>query len=159
MLLPAFTLVQAGAAEWSRFRGPNGSSVAADAKPPVQPGADNLAWQAPLPPGLSSPVIAGGRVFLTGLENGRLVTLAFDAASGRELWRREAPEVALEPVHAINSPATPTPCADSGRVYLYFGSFGLLCCDRDGKELWQKPIPTRRASLDRRRRPFSMAII
>lgn len=132
----------AAAAGWSRFRGPNGSGVATGAKPPLEIGSNTLAWKSPVPPGLSSPVVAGGKVFLTGLENGRLVTLAFDSATGREIWRRQAPEVPIEKVHSFNSPTTPSPCADPERVYVYFGSYGLICYELDGREVWQKPIPT-----------------
>ncbi len=46
----------------------------------------------------------------------------------------------LESVHAANSVAASTPCADEARVYAYFGSFGLLCYDHDGRELWRKPL-------------------
>jgi len=28
------------------------------------------------------------------------------------------------------------------RVFTYFGSYGLICHDHDGRELWKKPIPT-----------------
>lgn len=128
--------------DWNQFRGPNGSGVATDSKPPLKPAADNLAWKVSVPRGFSAPIIVSNRVFLTGESDGRLVTLAFDAADGRELWRQAAPPVPLEPVHAVNSPATPTPCADDQRVFVYFGSFGLLCYDLDGRELWRRPIPT-----------------
>jgi outer membrane protein assembly factor BamB len=76
------------------------------------------------------------------VEAGRLVTLAVDAASGELLWKRLAPEVPLERVHRANSVAASTPCADAWRVYVYFGSYGLLCYDHAGLELWKKPIPT-----------------
>ncbi len=127
---------------WSRFRGPNGSGVADGAMPPVDPGTNTLAWKRAIPSGLSSPVLAGSRVFLTGLDNGRLATFALDRASGQLAWRREAPEVAIENVHSFNSPATPSPCADDERVYVYFGSYGLICYDLDGREVWKKAIPT-----------------
>jgi len=35
-----------------------------------------------------------------------------------------------------NSPATPTPVIDGNRVYAYFGSAGLACCDLDGNLKW-----------------------
>jgi hypothetical protein len=79
---------------------------------------------------------------LTGVEAGRLATLALDAQSGTVLWKRLAPEVRLQPVHTANSVAASTPCVDEQGVYVYFGSYGLLCYDHDGRELWQKAIRT-----------------
>ena len=58
-------------AEWSQFRGPNAAGVADAAKLPVQFGpAKNVIWKTPLPPGHSSPVIWGHRIFLTAAEGG-----------------------------------------------------------------------------------------
>ena len=129
-------------ANWPQFRGPNGSGVATAFKPPVRVVGDQAAWKAPLPPGKSSPVLWNGRIFLTGVEESRLVTLALDAKSGTILWKRQAPQVRLESVHTANSVAASTPCVDEHGVYVYFGSYGLLCYDPDGRELWQKAIPT-----------------
>jgi outer membrane protein assembly factor BamB len=134
----------ASAAGWNQFRGPDGSGAAPDARPPVKLGAASLAWKTPVPPGLSSPVLSRDRVFLTAVDGPRLVTLAFDAATGREVWRRAAPEVPLEKVHEAGSPAASTPFVDDRRVIVYFGSFGLLCYDHDGGELWRQPMPTPR---------------
>jgi outer membrane protein assembly factor BamB len=140
---PAWVFADAGdAANWPQFRGPNGSGVANTFKPPVKIVADQAAWKAPLPPGKSSPVLWNGRIFLTGGEAGRLVTLALNATSGKVLWKKLAPAVRLESVHAANSVAASTPCVDERGVYVYFGSYGLLCYDHDGRELWQKAIPT-----------------
>ena len=131
------------AADWNQFRGPAGSGVAADlCSPPVAFEGNKPAWKVPVPTGHSSPIIAGGRIFLTALENGRLLTLAIDRADGRVLWRREAPAVPLEKTHETSSPAASTPCADAERVYVYFGSFGLICYDRDGNEQWSRKFPT-----------------
>jgi outer membrane protein assembly factor BamB len=127
---------------WPQFRGPGGTGVAAnEARPPITPENSNRVWKVPVPPGLSSPVVAGGRVFLTGVEKDRLVTLALDRETGAVLWRREAPEVPLEEVHEVSSPAAPTPATDGQRLYVYFGSFGLLCYAFDGAEVWSKPLP------------------
>ena len=127
---------------WNQLRGPNGSGVAIDSRPPVKVGPDRVAWKQPVPPGLSSPALSKRRIFLTAFDEGRLVTLAFDKATGKRLWRREAPEVPLEKVHQANGHATPTPWVDEDRVFVFFGSYGLLCYDHDGKETWKKPIPT-----------------
>ena len=137
----SLTLHTDGAA-WNQFRGPNGSGVAPEARPPLALDAAHRAWQTDLPPGLSSPVLAGDRLFLTGVEGQRLVTLAFARADRRLLWRRQAPDVPLERVHRTSSPAASTPCTDAERVYVYFGSYGLLCYDLEGREQWRRAIPT-----------------
>jgi outer membrane protein assembly factor BamB len=125
---------------WPQFRGPSGSGVADACRPPVNIDTNRAAWKTPLPPGKSSPVLWGSRIFLTGAEGGRLATLALDAKSGKVLWKRLAPEVRLQSVHAANSAAASTPCADEQRVHVYFGSYGLLCYDHDGHELWHKAM-------------------
>ncbi len=127
---------------WSQFRGPHSSGVALGAQPPVKLGTNSLVWKTPVPPGTSSPVLSRSRIFLTALDGERLLTLAFEAESGRLAWRREAPKVPLEIVHTANSPAAPTPLVDGQRVHVYLGSYGLLCYDHEGREQWRKPIAT-----------------
>jgi hypothetical protein len=58
----------ASAADWPRFRGPNGRGIAPDDKPvPVEWGTTkNIKWQTALPgPGSSSPIVVGDRIFVT----------------------------------------------------------------------------------------------
>ena len=55
-------------------------------------------------------------------------------------WSREAPAEKIEPFHATGSPASATPACDGQRVYSFFGSYGVLCYDLEGKLLWQKPL-------------------
>lgn len=127
---------------WNQFRGPNGSGFGGQFSPPMKIAGDRPTWKTAVPPGKSSPVIWGNRMFLTGVENNRLVTLSLDRETGKILWKIQAPEVRLEAVHSANSVAASTPCVDRERVYVYFGSWGLLCYDHDGRELWKKQIPT-----------------
>jgi outer membrane protein assembly factor BamB len=135
-------LVSAESTNWSQFRGPNASGVANEFRPPIKIIMDQAAWKTPLPPGKSSPILWHSKIFLTGVEAGRLATLALDTKSGEVLWKKLAPEVPLESVHSANSVAASTPCVDEQGVYVYFGSYGLLCYGPDGRELWQKAIPT-----------------
>jgi len=130
---------------WTQFRGPGGSGVAENSKPPVEIGPANLVWKTPIPPGLSSPVLAGDRLFLTAVEQERLFTIAIDRRDGRELWRRAVPEAPIQKVHKANTPASPSPLADAENVYVYFGSYGLLAYRHDGTEVWKKPLPTPRS--------------
>ena len=133
--------VAVAASNWPQFRGPNASGVVDDARPPVHFGpGTNLLWKTAVPSGVSAPVVWGDHIFLTALENKQLFTLAYDARTGRELWRRVAPPEKIEKCHGFSSPAASTPCTDGERVYAYFGSFGLIAYDFDGKEIWRHPF-------------------
>lgn len=137
----AFPLASIAQNEWPQFRGPNASGVADNAGPPIRFGQDtNLLWKTEIPSGVSSPIIWGNRVFLTGFANHQLVTLAYDARDGKELWRRIAPAKQIEACHEFSSPAAATPCTDGERIYTYFGSFGLIAYDFTGREIWQHPL-------------------
>lgn len=129
---------------WPQFRGPNGSGVADDQKPPVEFGPDkNVKWKVPVPSGLSSPVVAGDKLVLTAFDDGKLFTIAYGRADGREAWRREAPAKQIEEFMKVEgSPAASTPVTDGQRIVSYFGSCGLFCYDLSGKELWRFELPT-----------------
>jgi outer membrane protein assembly factor BamB len=130
------------ASDWSQFRGPNCSGLPAqDAPLPTEIGpAANVVWKTALPPGHSSPVVVGDRIYLTAVRQKHLVTLALERATGRILWEVEAPARTLEKVHAIGSHAQSTSAADDERVVSFFGSSGLFCYDRSGKLLWHVPM-------------------
>src|ERR1700680_4231680 len=132
-----------GAAEWPQFRGPNSSGIG-DGKPPVEFGpSQNVLWKAAVGTGLSSPIISKGRVFLTEFDRAtkQLATLCIDQRTGKSLWRRTVAPAEIEKVHEISSPAAPTPATDGERVYVYFGSYGVVSYDFDGKVLWERRLP------------------
>jgi len=141
---PAQKDVGKGVGLWDQFRGPNGTGVAVGSRPPMKIDSAKPTWKVAVPFGHSSPVLSDRLVFLTGIDNGRLVTLAYVKTTGKLAWRREAPKVEMESVHKANSLASPTPVVDSNRVYVYFGSFGVLCYNHAGRELWKKTIATPR---------------
>ena len=88
LCLPARPLA---AGPWPQFHGPNATGLAAgDDRLPAEVGPDkNLRWKTPLPPGHSSPVVFGDRVFLTWcVEEDRARVLGcFDRRDGKLLWR------------------------------------------------------------------------
>ena len=135
---------QQGRENWNQFRGPNGQGITKAGHIPIHFGPDrNVHWKIPLPPGQSSPVIWNGRIFLTayGPTNEKaLTTLALDGQSGKVLWREAVQARSAARLHSMNSPATPTPAADEKHVYVYFGTYGLLCYDHEGKKVWEHPI-------------------
>jgi len=132
----------AAPSDWPQFRGDNGSGVSRDETP--LPGAidleRHLKWKTAIGKGHSSPVIVGQRLYLTSLQDKRLLTQAFDTVSGKVVWTAEAAYEDLEPVHRIGSPATPTVATDGQIVISFFGSSGLHAYDTDGKLLWKKAM-------------------
>jgi outer membrane protein assembly factor BamB len=134
----------ARAADWPQFRGPAASGVADDQKPPVKFGPNqNLAWKVSVPPGASSPIVVGDKIFLTAFEDGKLLTLCYSRTDGKELWRADAKAKKIEDFHAVEgSPAASTPASDGKKVVVYFGSCGLICYDFTGKEEWRFDLPT-----------------
>jgi outer membrane protein assembly factor BamB len=131
----------AGAGDWPRFRGPNAAGVAEAGRLPVEFGPNkNVVWKTPLPAGKSSPVLAGDRIFLTGEQDSKLLTLALDRATGKILWRREISKQRAEKLHSLNSPASSTPASDGSNVYAFFGDFGLVSYGPDGNERWRMPL-------------------
>jgi len=134
-------VVQA-AAVWPQFRGTNCAGVSESDQPPVEFGpATNLLWKTALPAGLSSPCIWEDRIFLTGFAEQKLRTLCMRRRDGKVLWRQFAPAEQIEEVNPDSSPASATPATDGERVYSYFGSYGLLAYDFEGREIWRKPLP------------------
>ncbi len=96
-----------------------------------------------MPKGHSSPCIWGDHIFLTGYtkETKKLQVFCIDRSSGNIRWRKIVPAEQIEKVHSVSNPAAPTPAADGERVYVYFGSYGLLCYDFVGKQQWTVPLP------------------
>ena len=129
---------------WPRFRGPNGSGVAENARPPIEISPEkNVKWKVAAPSGLSSPIVAGDNLVLTAFQDSKLFTIAYDRATGREAWRAEAPAKQIEKFHETEgSPAASTPATDGQRIVSYFGSCGLVCYDLSGKEQWRFEMPT-----------------
>ena len=132
-----------GKAWWPQFRGPNSTGIG-EGKPPVHFGpAQKVRWKTAIGSGLSSPAVWGSRIFLTEFDqtNKQLATLGIDRRTGKILWRRAVAAEAIEKVHSIGNPAASTPATDGERVYVYFGSYGLVCYDLDGNLKWERRFP------------------
>jgi len=132
--------------DWPQFRGPGGSAAQARSELPLPlNGEKRRAWSVPVPPGSSSPCVAGDRVYLTGVEDDRLLFLCIDARKGKTLWSHDLPRGKEVLSHPDCSPAMPTPCTDGKRVAFYFGSWGLVVTDTDGKVQWEKRMKPSRS--------------
>lgn len=129
------------AAQWPQFRGPNGSGVEAGTGYPVTfSPASGVVWKAALPFGQSSPVVVGSLVYVTARDGDQLLTIALDAASGRERWRRGITPARRTEAYKANDPASPTPAADAQGVVAFFADVGLVAYAADGTERWRTPL-------------------
>lgn len=138
---PSHPLGQA-ATRWPQFRGPAGAGLGPGEFPAdFAPGQHQL-WSAETPPGHSSPILWDHRLFLTAFADGQLRTLCFDRRSGTLLWQRDVAPGTIEHGSGNGNPACSTPVTDGRRVYVYFGSFGVVTYSCDGRELWRKTLPT-----------------
>lgn len=131
------SLVLAGA-DWPGFRGANGAGVASDSM--TYPANFQTVWKTAIPAGLSSPVVVGDRIFVTGLEGERFALLALDRATGKELWRRHVERKRAEFLHKLNLPASPSVACDGKNVVAFFPDFGLVGYTVQGRELWRAPM-------------------
>ena len=104
------------------------------------PGA--LLWRVPLDPGHATPILVKDKIFLTAYraESKELAALALDRQTGQTLWRRSMTIERVEQTHLIGSPATATPACDGQRLFVFFGSYGLICYDLEGRKLWEHPL-------------------
>jgi outer membrane protein assembly factor BamB len=130
--------------DWPQFRGPGGQGHSSERGLPLTwSESENIAWKVAVPGrGWSSPVVAGGRVWLTTAaaikRDTSLRLMAFDEATGRvaldvEVFRRRGAEL----LNAKNSHASPTPILDGDRVYVHFGAEGTAAVSTAGEILWK----------------------
>jgi len=152
---------------WPEFRGPGGQGHAhATALPTAFSETENVSWRTPIPGrGWSSPVIEDDRVWMTtaietpldptekarriaGTTNSQPLEVAgalslravcVDAASGKLLHDVEMlAHAEPQPIHELNSYASPTPVVDDGKLYGHFGTHGTACLDtRTLEVLWR----------------------
>lgn len=128
-------------AQWSQFRGPNGSGIDSSAGYPIEfSPTKNVVWKASVPYGQSSPVVVGTRLYGTASEGQRLITFCLDTRTGRELWRREVKREHVQAIYKANDPASPTPVADESGVVAFFPEYGLVAYDNNGKERWNRRL-------------------
>ena len=129
------------ASDWPRFRGPNGTGVSADRDLPAELSRDrNVLWKVKTSKGHSSPMVADGRVWITGFEGEDRILLCFDAKTGALVWRKAVKREHAVTVNPQNGPTTPTPATDGKSIFIYYPEVGLLAYDREGNERWRVPL-------------------
>lgn len=147
ILLSILGVLPAAAQDWPQWRGPNRDGVAAFlAAPETWPEKLHPRWRLEVGTGHSSPILAGGVIYLLSREGDDEVARAVRLADGEVLWRRSyaAP-------YRMNSAATAhgkgpkaTPALAGGRLHT-FGISGILSAfDAESGELvWQQSFAER----------------
>jgi outer membrane protein assembly factor BamB len=146
----SLVLVVAGvdvrAEDWPQFRGPTGQGHSTERGLPAEwSESRNVLWKTPVPGlGWSSPVVAGGRVWVTTAikANGQsLRALAFDVETGREVVNVEVFRIRRgDPLNPKNSHASPTPIVEGDRVYVHFGADGTAALTTSGEVVWKTEL-------------------
>jgi outer membrane protein assembly factor BamB len=134
---------------WPQFRGPTGQGIASGAGPLKWSKDTGIAWKMPLSAqGWSSPVIAEGKIILTGSrkdgDTTHLTAFALDVATGKTLWSIDLFKPTAEEMgalHGKNSLASSTPIIADGIAYVHFGHMGTAALRlADGSEVWKKQV-------------------
>jgi outer membrane protein assembly factor BamB len=129
-------------ADWPQLRGPGGSGLCPSCgRLPLEFGPQkNVLWKTEAPPGKSSPILVGDRIFLTASEGEDLITLCLSRTTGKLQWRRSIRAARREAQHALNHRAAPTAVSDGKSVFVFFADFGLAAYDFAGQLKWQLPL-------------------
>ena len=159
-LLVGLCAAAAGAQEWTRFRGPDGTGIGRAGGIPAKIDESSYTWKVKLPgPGHSSPVLWGKKIFLTCEGPGKVIRpprgqgdapttkanrqlVCLSAADGKVLWTWRD-EFTTYSHNRLNNFAASTPAVDADRVYLTWASGGkyfAVAIDHEGKKVWQREL-------------------
>ena len=141
LLLACLYSIALRAAEWSRFRGPNGAGMTEASNLPATFDGSNTVWKVDAGRGWSSPVVWKEKVFYTAESGpGKRGIVCVNLIDGKTLWNYEV-SFTEHTQHKFNSFATATPFVDQDRVYVNWTSGNTveaLALDHEGKLLWRK---------------------
>lgn len=139
--------LDAGAQEWTRFRGPNGTGVVEGVEFPTSWSDEDYAWQIDLPgQGHSSAVVYDGRAFLLSGDPKTAIrhVVAVDMKTGKTVWQRNY-DSASHKLHSRNNFGSSTPAVDENAVYVAWSApeeTVIKALSHDGEELWSRNLGT-----------------
>ena len=144
MLLLSIGLLTLSASgqEWARFRGPNGTGVGTATNLPARWVETDCQWKLKLPGvGHSSPVLWGGRVFVTCADSGAALWrfVCVDSIKGTIAWQKDFP-LPFYTLNRNNTFATSSATADADRVYvprIEGKELRLTALTLDGNPAWE----------------------
>ena len=139
-VFPAFDKLSV-AQEWTRFRGPNGTGVVADADLPI--GLEKPLWKQQLAGvGTSCPVAWDERIFVTSCDpqTAEIRLQCLSMKDGTENWIKLFESTPYH-LHDRNMFAASTPAVDKDHVYTCFADpdhTTMVALDHDGSEIWRR---------------------
>ena len=126
---------------WTGFRGTGDSTVRGARLPLHWSDRHNVAWKVVLPGfGQSTPVVGGGRIFLTAVEGKKKETLhilALEERTGKTLWQKSFASSRPQEAGDRVARAASTPALDGDMLYAMFDSGDLLALTTDGDLRWR----------------------
>ncbi|MFN0020344.1 MAG: PQQ-binding-like beta-propeller repeat protein [Pirellulaceae bacterium] len=146
------TSVTTEAADWSRFRGPNGNAFSEEKGLPTKwsdSAEEGLVWKIGLPgAGASSPVISGDKVFVTCFKGEQSalerILVCASRKDGKILWQKSVKagkdEDRPNGMLMTHGYSSSTPAVDGEGVYVLYGKSGVYGYDLEGNELWHKEV-------------------
>jgi outer membrane protein assembly factor BamB len=130
-------------ADWPQWRGPNRDGVAPLTAPAAWPEQLTQKWRVDVGQGYATPVVVGNRVYQFSRQGENEVMTAFDADTGKEVWKNPGYPAVFEMQSATKQHGPgpkSTPVFFNGRLYT-IGMTGVVTCwdAASGKQIWQKP--------------------
>lgn len=125
---------------WPQWRGADLSSKSGEVNLPAELSKEkNQLWRVPMPgPAGSSPVVWGDNVFVTSVEEEKLVLICV-GTDGTEKWKKQLDGQNQKSRDAANS-ASPSPSTDGEHVWAMMGNGILYCFTVDGELVWKKDL-------------------
>ena len=128
---------------WLNWRGPNQNGTSAEKNLPSTLDVKQALWTADFP-GMSTPVIADGKLYIMGYtgEGQELLegVACFDAESGKLLWRRVYPDFLSDTIYLRYATSAATVDPETGNVYMQDTQGIFAGFTADGKPLWEHSL-------------------
>lgn len=128
------------ATDWPQWRGPTRDNKLADFKVPATwPKELKKGWTAEVGTGVSSPVLAGDKLYIFSRAGGDEVITCLNADTGKEIWKDKTPADPVPGSGGQVSGARSTPAVGEGMV-VTFGADGTISCydATSGNRAWRK---------------------
>jgi outer membrane protein assembly factor BamB len=150
LVLAGITSAVSVQAQWPQWRGPSRDGVVPSAAVPAAwPEKLALKWRQAVGEGYSSPVVAGGRVFVHSRKDPEEIVSAFDLATGKPAWSARYQSAFTKSKYATSMSKGPfsTPLVANGRLFTLGSSAVLSSFDAATGELkwrkdWSKEVDT-----------------